>query len=105
MVLAAVGEALSEHAGPHAVVGRMGGEEFLVAAVVLDPGNGRFGQRLCGAVTALPHGVSASVGTASIRREVVMSGDAVSVITALIGRADAAMYAAKRRGGNQSQHH
>jgi GGDEF domain-containing protein len=33
VVLAAVAQALSEHAGPDAVVGRVGGEEFLVAEV------------------------------------------------------------------------
>jgi PleD family two-component response regulator len=57
-------------------------------------------------VTALPHDVSASVGTASIRGEAIVAGsDAETVIAALIDRADAAMYAAKRRGGNQTQHH
>jgi GGDEF domain-containing protein len=45
------------------------------------------------------------VGTATILcDEVLQEPDADAVITALIGAADAAMYAAKRDGGNQIRH-
>jgi diguanylate cyclase (GGDEF)-like protein len=105
LVLAAVGRTLRDRTQPGAVVGRAGGEEFLVADVFTDPTPDLFGQRLCDAIAALPHRITASVGTASIRcDQMLQERDADAVITTLIGAADAAMYAAKRHGGNQIRH-
>jgi diguanylate cyclase (GGDEF)-like protein len=104
-VLAAVGHALRAYAQPGAVVGRAGGEEFLVADVFADPRPELFGQRLCDAIAALPFSITASVGTASVRcSEMLDERDPESSLTALIGAADAAMYVAKHNGGNQIRH-
>jgi diguanylate cyclase (GGDEF)-like protein len=103
-VLIAVGNALREHTRPSAVVGRVGGEEFLVADVFADPRQGALGQRLCDAVAELAYEITASVGVASVRcDEVLGGGDPKNVITALIASADGAMYDAKRDGGNRSR--
>jgi diguanylate cyclase len=71
VVLVAVARALSEHADPHAVVGRGGGEESLVANIVTDPEATELGHRLCDIVAALPQQLSVSVGTASVRCEAI----------------------------------
>jgi diguanylate cyclase (GGDEF)-like protein len=105
LALVAVGRALRAHTRQGALVGRVGGEEFLVADVVDDPQPLVMGQRLCDAVAALHYPVTASVGTATVRCEdVFAAGDPVPAITALIAAADEAMYDAKRDGGNQTRH-
>jgi diguanylate cyclase len=105
VALVAVGRALRELTSRAAVVARAGGEEFLVAEVVSDPRPVFFGRRLCEAVAALPHPVTASVGTAIVGCDRVLEGgDNEASITALIGAADTAMYDAKRNGGNQFRH-
>jgi GGDEF domain-containing protein len=48
-------------------------------------------------------GATASVGVASIRRVDVGNADARAVIEHLVDSADAAMYEAKRAGGNQTR--
>jgi diguanylate cyclase (GGDEF)-like protein len=105
VALVAVGRALRELTNRAAVVARAGGEEFLVAEVVSDPRPVFFGRRLCEAVAALPHPVTASVGTAIVQCDRVLEGgDNEAAITALISAADTAMYDAKRNGGNQFRH-
>ena len=102
--LIAVGHALRERTRESAIVGRVGGEEFLVADVFVDPRSLPIGPRLCDGVAALPYGITASVGAASARcDQILSSGDATRVITELVDAADAAMYEAKRNGGNQSR--
>lgn len=102
--LIAVGHVLRERTREGAVVGRVGGEEFLVADVFVDPRSLPIGPRLCDGVAALPYAVTASVGTASARcDQIIAGGDANRVIGKLVEAADAAMYEAKRNGGNQSQ--
>jgi diguanylate cyclase (GGDEF)-like protein len=103
--LIAVGHVLRERTREGAIVGRAGGEEFLVADVFVDPRSLPVGTRLCDGVAALPYGLTASVGTASARcDQISASGDSNRAITELIDAADAAMYEAKRNGGNQSRH-
>ncbi|WP_319450684.1 MULTISPECIES: GGDEF domain-containing protein [unclassified Mycobacterium] len=105
VALVAVGHALRELTNRAAVVARAGGEEFLVAEVVSDPRPVFFGRRLCEAVAALPHPVTASVGTAVIQCDRMLEGgDNDAAITGLISIADTAMYEAKRNGGNQFRH-
>jgi diguanylate cyclase len=105
VALVAVGRALRDFTNRAAVVARAGGEEFLVAEVVSDPRPVFFGRRLCEAVAALPHPVTASVGTAIIQCDRMLEGgDNDAAITALISAADTAMYEAKRNGGNQFRH-
>jgi diguanylate cyclase (GGDEF)-like protein len=102
--LMAVGHGLREHTRSSAIVGRVGGEEFLVADVFADPRQAVLGQRLCDAVAALPYEITASVGIASARCDKFAERhDPNLAITALIASADGAMYDAKRNGGNQSR--
>jgi diguanylate cyclase len=105
VALVAVGQALSELTHRAAVIARAGGEEFLVAEVVSDPRPVFMGRRLCEGVAALPHPITASVGTAIMQCERIHEGgEHDSSITALISSADTAMYEAKRNGGNQFRH-
>lgn len=103
--LVAVAHALRGHTRERALVSRVGGEEFLVADVFTELPPESLGQRLCAAVAALPHGLTASVGTTAVDCDRVRAeADPHALITALIGAADTAMYVAKRSGGNQTRH-
>ena len=93
--LTAVGWVLRETSNSSAIIGRFGGEEFIVIDAVPAELAERLPTQLCTAIAALPHPVTASVGAAVVRWG---SGSAMDD---LIRSADAAMYAAKRAGGNQ----
>ncbi|KQY06678.1 hypothetical protein ASD37_10840 [Mycobacterium sp. Root135] len=106
LALAAVGRALRDHAPHGSIIGRVGGEEFLVAVDGAGTHPIAVGQALCRAVEALSFPITASVGTACApHSSVSASEDAYSVITTVIAAADAAMYDAKRSGGNRTRHH
>lgn len=97
--LAAVGWALRQ-AGPNsAIIGRAGGEEFLVIDTLSIDDAEQLAEKLRAAIAALPHPVTASVGAAVGRWSTVP--DATAAIEDLIKTADAAMYQAKRNGGDQ----
>ena len=96
-VLTAVGWTLRETATSSAIIGRFGGEEFIVIAAASADRAEHLPARLCSAIAALPQPVTASVGAAIVR----WAGD--SAIDDLIHAADAAMYTAKRAGGNQTE--
>jgi diguanylate cyclase (GGDEF)-like protein len=102
--LVAVARALRDTTDDTAVIGRSGGEEFVIAAIWHPDEIGRRAQQLCDVIAALPFGITASIGTANIDSEqgVADSGD---LLFELISAADDAMYVAKRRGGNQASHH
>jgi diguanylate cyclase (GGDEF)-like protein len=101
--LVAVAHALRDTTDDTAVIGRSGGEEFVIAAVWHPDEIGRRAQQLCDVIAALPFGITASVGTANIDSAYrpIDSGD---LLFELISAADDAMYVAKRRGGNQASH-
>jgi diguanylate cyclase (GGDEF)-like protein len=102
--LVAVSRALREAAADGAVIGRSGGEEFVIADI-WDPAEVDCrAQQLCDVIAALPFGVTASIGTAGIH-PAYRTGNRGELLIELIAAADAAMYAAKRRGGNQVSHH
>ena len=106
LALAAVGRALRDHAPRGSVIGRAGGEEFLVAVDVGDSTPGAIGQGLCKAIEVLPFPTTASVGTACISVDELLASDgAYEALTAVIAAADAAMYEAKRNGGNRTRHY
>jgi diguanylate cyclase (GGDEF)-like protein len=98
-VLAALGRLLSEHVRPSDVIGRYGGEEFVV--VLRDAGfeaARRVAERIRQALSAasiagLPGRVTLSAGIAARA-----GGESIS---ALIGRADLGLYAAKDAGRNR----
>ncbi|WP_228000324.1 diguanylate cyclase [Mycolicibacterium sp. P1-5] len=95
--LTAVGWALRETSNNSAIVGRFGGEEFIVIDALLAEEAEHLPTKLCMAIAALPQPVTASVGATVVR------WDSVSAMDDLIRSADSAMYAAKRAGGNQSR--
>jgi diguanylate cyclase (GGDEF)-like protein len=102
--LVSVARALSDTTDDTAVVGRSGGEEFVIADIWHPDDVDRKARQLCDVVAALPVGITASLGTAGIH-PAYWVGDGDDVLTELIAAADAAMYVAKRRGGNQASHH
>ncbi|MDP7706197.1 GGDEF domain-containing protein [Mycobacterium sp. TY815] len=109
--LVAVARALRECTDDTALLARVGGEEFVIADFCDPDEVQRRAQRLCDAIAALPFGLTASVGTAGADRQPVAALDARAAfddrtsLHELICAADAAMYVAKRRGGNQTWHH
>ena len=102
--LFAVGQALSQAVvGAPAVIGRSGGEEFVVAAVLECDDPNPLAQQICEEIAALPEPVTASVGTACTALD-SMRGSPESTLARMVRAADAAMYEAKRSGGNKCHH-
>lgn len=95
--LTAVGWVLRETSASSAIIGRFGGEEFIVVDSMPTESAEQLPTRLCAAIAGLPHPVTASVGA------VVVRCGSQSAMDDLIRSADAAMYAAKRSGGNQTR--
>lgn len=104
--LISVAKTLQDGTTEKAVIGRIGGEEFAFADEWPPAEVAERAHRLCTAIAELPFGITASIGTANLR----VAGDAPptdidTVLTDLVSLADAAMYAAKGKGGNQAGHH
>lgn len=99
-----VAEALTTTCAETALLCRMGGEEFLIADIVTAAVPTQWAKGLCAAVTSTPFRITASVGTATVPLRDVRPEQADETFQRLITEADAAMYTAKRRGGNQVQH-
>jgi diguanylate cyclase (GGDEF)-like protein len=100
-VLIAVADNLRRASAMNSVVARLGGEEFLIAELT-DPGDAATSaERLREAVAATPGGVTASVGMAALELTDVDGHPLARTIAQLVETADAAMYEAKRAGGNQ----
>lgn len=90
--------------GETAIVGRVGGEEFLIADIVTSEQVPGWGRQLCNAIAAMSASVTASVGIATLPLSSVVSDYAEPAFHQLVAEADTAMYEAKRCGGNQSRH-
>lgn len=104
-VLRTVADVLRGHTPADAVICRAGGEEFLVALTSDSPDVGPLTAELCTALAQLSPEVTASIGTASTELHLLTETEvAWRLVDELIIVADMAMYAAKRRGGNQVQH-
>lgn len=102
--LVEVAQALTQACPETALVCRMGGEEFLVADIVKSAVPTDWAQCLCSAVESVSYTVTASVGTATTPLHDVDADRAEAMFHQLVRAADAAMYAAKRQGGNRVQH-
>ncbi|MGJ6121459.1 GGDEF domain-containing protein [Mycolicibacterium sp. Y3] len=92
--------------GAHSVVARVGGEEFIIIAVVPPNGCAGAAERVCAALCSpddsIP--VTASIGATSVPIATLCSdtANAAQMWESLLDRADQAMFEAKRIGGNQS---
>ncbi len=95
--------ALADNCGLSAIIGRSGGEEFVIADVDHPDSPEVVAERLRQAIAELPVPVTASIGTACAP---LKNGSQVNLrlLDELVEAADAAMYAAKRAGGNQVCH-
>lgn len=103
--LIAVAGALTAACGETAVVGRVGGEEFLIADIMTTQKLSGWGRHFCEAVAAIKHPVTASVGIASLALRSTDTEHVDEAFHQLIAHADSAMYEAKRCGGNQTRRH
>ena len=103
--LAGVGRAVQGLAGREAIAGRVGGEELLVVDYVSSSAVGEWGQHICDVIARLPFGVTASVGVASAGPWRNNPDSCDHIIASLVANADAAMYVAKRAGGNRVSCH
>jgi diguanylate cyclase (GGDEF)-like protein len=102
--LVSVARALRDTNDDAAVICRSGGEEFVIADIWEPDQVSRKAQELCNVIAALPFGITASIGTAGLH-PADRSDQSGDLLTELVSAADAAMYKAKRRGGNQARHH
>ncbi|WP_102418657.1 diguanylate cyclase [Mycobacterium sp. 4858] len=102
--LVQVAQALLAAADDQAVVARSGGEEFLLAGTSAGCNAESLAARMCRAIAASTAGVTASIGTACARLDDTAVEPQI-LLAELITAADAAMYQAKRLGGNRCSHH
>ncbi|CDO90656.1 hypothetical protein AWC29_06830 [Mycobacterium triplex] len=103
--LVAVAAALQQSCRATAVIGRAGGEEFVVADIQRTPDPAKTAERICDAIAAMPFEITASIGTSSAPLRTGPVTSAMELIDDLIRTSDAAMYEAKRAGGNQVRHY
>ena len=102
-----VGAALRDTCRRSAVIGRAGGEEFVVLDLVRS-GDVRdsadhtsTAEDLRAAIATNPWQITASIGMAVAQLKTSSTRDSAELIEHLVHQADLAMYAAKRAGGNR----
>jgi diguanylate cyclase (GGDEF)-like protein len=103
-MLVAVADNLRRIGGDGTVIARVGGEEFLVAETIGTQKALETAEALRLAIAATPWGVTASLGVSGIRLSSANENLDRQTIERLVETADAAMYEAKRAGGNQVRH-
>jgi diguanylate cyclase (GGDEF)-like protein len=100
-ILVAVADTLRGIGGAAPVIARVGGEEFLVADRIGSREALQTAEAMRLAIAATPWGVTASLGVCSIPLSSEHENLDRLIIESLVEAADAAMYEAKRAGGNQ----
>jgi diguanylate cyclase (GGDEF)-like protein len=103
--LVSVSAALRENCSSAAVIGRVGGEEFVVADIDTARNPAKMAERLRQAIDKIPLRVTASIGTAGAPLETDSARANLQLIDDLIRTSDTAMYDAKRAGGNRVCHY
>ena len=103
-MLVAVADSLRRIGGGGTVVARVGGEEFLVAETIGTEEALLTAEAMRLAIAATPWSVTASLGVSSIRLTSGNENLHRQIIERLVEAADAAMYEAKRAGGDQVRH-
>jgi diguanylate cyclase len=102
--LVAVGRTLREVSHDGATIGRVGGEEFLVAALLDTDASAALSHQWCDTIRDLPFPITASIGTATARVDHLTAEQQAELVHRLHTQADRAMYEAKRAGGDQIRH-
>lgn len=102
--LVGVGAVLRTESSPGAVLARLGGEEFVIADTDTVAGHASTAERIRSGVAAMPFQITASLGTCSTVVDPGSPMEYPPFIDRLIQEADAAMYTAKRAGGDGVRH-
>lgn len=103
-VLVEVAEVLRATCHPDAALGRLGGEEFVIADIDPLARHAATVERIRSGVAGLPVGVTASFGTCTVTAEPGATRELTDFVDDIIRVADAAMYRSKRAGGDRISH-
>lgn len=99
--LVGIGAVLAEHCGADAAVGRLGGEEFVIADMSSAATHAETAERIRLGIAALPVQITASLGTCGAVLGPAAVVEPEQFLDGLIRAADLAMYRSKRAGGNR----
>nr|WP_238392030.1 MULTISPECIES: GGDEF domain-containing protein [unclassified Mycolicibacterium] len=102
--LATVAEVLRRTSRDTAVIGRSGGDEFLIADTTRAADHQAAADRLRQAIADIPYPITASIGTVTATMAHLSDSISETLVNNLMAAADHQMYRAKRRGGNQTSH-
>jgi diguanylate cyclase (GGDEF)-like protein len=100
--LVGIGAELIQYSGAEAVVGRLGGEEFIIADTASAERHAETVERIRLGIAALPVHITASLGTCGTEIGPGAAADPPEFLDQLIRAADLAMYRSKRAGGNRT---
>ncbi|CAN3128456.1 diguanylate cyclase [Mycobacterium sp. smrl_JER01] len=96
--------AVLQRSGAGSVLARLGGEEFVVADADTASGHALTAERIRQGIAATPFEITASLGICTATVAAGVEVEHPQFIERLIREADAAMYAAKRAGGDRVLH-